>query len=97
MTITQTVKIPANNRTIEIPREIPAGEVIITFTAAPQVSVVDCPICVKNRDPATGNPRYNATTIAAMEESRAAMRGEIPAKWYKPHELDEALKELLED
>ena len=34
MTITQTVEIPANNRsiTIEVPKDIPAGPVILTFT-----------------------------------------------------------------
>jgi len=35
MTITQTVKIPANRRiTLEIPPQIPAGSVILTFTPA---------------------------------------------------------------
>ena len=35
--MTQTVKIPANRRrlTIDIPREIPAGDVIIAFTPVP--------------------------------------------------------------
>jgi hypothetical protein len=33
MTIEQTVKIPENRRlTIEVPREIPVGEAILTFT-----------------------------------------------------------------
>jgi len=33
MTITQTVEIPAvGRRTVEIPREVPAGKVILTFT-----------------------------------------------------------------
>jgi hypothetical protein len=33
MTIQQTVDIPASHRlTIEVPREIPAGPVILTFT-----------------------------------------------------------------
>jgi len=33
MTITQTVEIPADRRiTLEVPREIPAGQVILTFT-----------------------------------------------------------------
>ena len=37
MTIKQTVEIPADRRlTIEVPREIPAGKVIIAFT--PEVS-----------------------------------------------------------
>ena len=43
----------------------------------------ECPICANNRDPVTGNPRFNAKALAAMEESRAAMRGEIPVKWHK--------------
>jgi hypothetical protein len=35
MTITQTVEIPANRRlVIDIPREIPTGPVILTFTPA---------------------------------------------------------------
>ena len=33
MTITQTVEIPANRRlTIEVPKEIPTGQVVLTFT-----------------------------------------------------------------
>jgi len=33
MSITQTVSIPANHRlTIDVPREIPEGPVILTFT-----------------------------------------------------------------
>jgi len=33
MTITQTVEIPAEGRrTIEVPREVPAGKIILTFT-----------------------------------------------------------------
>ena len=33
MTITQTVEIPADRRiTLEVPREVPAGPVILTFT-----------------------------------------------------------------
>jgi len=51
----------------------------------------ECPICAKLRDPVTGNPRFNAETLAAMEESRAIMRGEIPTKWYK------SIKEAQED
>ena len=35
MTIEQTVEIPASHRlTIDVPREIPAGQVILTFTPA---------------------------------------------------------------
>ncbi|MCL2762607.1 MAG: hypothetical protein FWD36_05300 [Treponema sp.] len=35
MTITQTVEIPSNRRiTLEVPREIPTGSVILSFTPA---------------------------------------------------------------
>jgi len=57
----------------------------------------ECPICAKLRDPVTGNPPLNAKARAAMEEARAMIRDEIPAKWHKPHELEEAFKDLLED
>ena len=50
-----------------------------------------CPICAKYHDPVTGQPRFNAETIAAFEEGDAMLRGEIPAKWYK------SLEEMLTD
>ena len=35
MTITQTVDIPADRRiTLEVPREVPSGPVVLTFTPA---------------------------------------------------------------
>ena len=35
MTITQTIDIPADRRiTLEVPREVPTGPVILTFTPA---------------------------------------------------------------
>jgi hypothetical protein len=35
MTITQTVEIPADRRiTIEVPREVPTGPVVLSFTPA---------------------------------------------------------------
>jgi hypothetical protein len=38
MSITQTVEIPPSHRlTIEVPREVPAGPVILTFTPAQAV------------------------------------------------------------
>ena len=99
MTITQTIDIPLDRRiTLEVPREIPSGATIITFTPAPKAALNDCPICAKNArkyDPETGNPLYNAETIAAIEEGRAMMRGEIPAKWY--NSLDEMLEDLNKD
>ena len=51
-----------------------------------------CPICAKHRDPVTGQPRFNAETIAAFEEGDAMLRGEIPAKWY--NSLEEMLTDL---
>jgi len=52
----------------------------------------ECPICAKHRDPETGELRFNAETVAAIEEGRAMMRGEIPAKWY--NSLDEMWNDL---
>ena len=54
----------------------------------------ECPICAQNRDPATGGLRYNAKALAAIEECNAVISGKIPAKLYKPHEVEEVLKEL---
>jgi len=57
MSITQTVEIPINHRlTIDVPHEVPAGPVILTFTPArtynePQASFPRT--SVKNKDPAT--------------------------------------------
>jgi hypothetical protein len=80
MTITQTVEIPASHRlTIDVPPEIPAGKVILTFTPAGVDSEDECPICAAHRDPITGEERFNAETAAAIREGRAMMRGEIPA------------------
>jgi hypothetical protein len=105
MSVTQTVEIPASHRlVIDVPREVPAGQVILTFT--PKTSAVDgaedrlfpdgeCPICAAHRDTVTGNPRYNAETVAAIEEGRAMMRGEIPAKWY--NSVDEMWEDLEKD
>ena len=95
MTITQTIDVPANRRvTLEIPAQIPVGPVILTFTplvkAVPNVAG-ECPECAKHRDPETGEMRFNAETVAAIEEGRAMMRGEIPAQQFG------SLEELLED
>jgi len=90
MTIEQTVEVPASHRlTIDVPREIPVGRTIIAFT--PAAVIGECPICTAHRDPVTGNPRYNAETVAAIEEGMAISRGEIPAKRFN------SLKEMIED
>ena len=52
----------------------------------------ECPVCSKLRDPKTGALPYNEKVLAAMEESRAIMRGDIPAKWYKS--IEEAREDL---
>ena len=89
MTITQTVDIPDSHRlTIDVPREVPAGRVILAFTPASAENTTedDCPLCAKYRDPVTGGLIPNAETIAAIKEGRAMMRGEIPAKRYSSAE-----------
>ncbi|MDR0551703.1 MAG: hypothetical protein LBG72_06765 [Spirochaetaceae bacterium] len=53
---------------------------------------IDCPICAKHTDPETGELRFNAETIAAIEEGRAMMRGEIPANRF--HSFEEMWEEL---
>jgi hypothetical protein len=45
----------------------------------------DCPLYAEN-------PPFNAKVLAAIQEGRAMMRGEIPTKWYhSPEDLREAL------
>jgi hypothetical protein len=42
MSVTQTVEIPASHRlTIEVPREVPAGPVVLTFTPKSTASEKD--------------------------------------------------------
>jgi hypothetical protein len=42
MTITQTIEIPADHRlTIEVPREVPVGRAIVTFTPASAKKPID--------------------------------------------------------
>jgi len=97
MTITQTVEIPASRRIIlDVPPQIPAGRTIIAYTPAPEAATLhECPICARKFDPASGNPRYNTETVAAIEEGRAMMRGEIPAKKF--NSLDEMWDDLIKD
>ena len=100
MTITQTVTIPADHKlTIEVPPEVPAGLTKIYFFPAADTADGDvegeCPICAAHRDPVTGEERFNAETVAAIEEGRAMMRGEIPSKLY--NSLEEMLVDLDSD
>ena len=41
-----------------------------------------CPICAKHRDPVTGEPLYNAETVAGMQEVEDMISGKIPVKWH---------------
>jgi len=94
MSITQTVEIPDSRRlVIDVPREVPTGRTIIAFTPAPIDD--ECPICAAHRDPVTGNPRYNAETVAAINEGMAISRGEISAKRF--HSLEEMIEDLERD
>ena len=96
MTVTQTVEIPASHKlVIDVPREVPPGKTILAFTPANENVVNECPICAAHRDPITGEERFNAETIAAIEEGDAMLRGEIPAKRY--NSLEEMLVDLDSD
>ena len=99
MTITQTVDIPADHRlVIDVPREVPEGRAVLAFTPAPEQrsdQAGECPICAAHRDPITGEERFNAKTVAAIEEGRAMMRGEIPSKLYTS--TDEMWEDLMGD
>ncbi|GHV84339.1 hypothetical protein AGMMS50212_16790 [Spirochaetia bacterium] len=92
MTVEQTVDIPANHRlTIEVPREVPAGRTILTFTPDSCPPVPDgLDIGIDSECPLDHTP--NAVTIAAMEEGDAMLRGEIPVKRYKS--VDEFWEDL---
>ena len=52
-----------------------------------------CPICAKHRDPVTGELRFNAETIAGMQEVEDMIAGKIPVKWH--HSLED-LDKMLE-
>ena len=83
MTITQIIEIPASRRiTLEVPPQIPLGRVILSYT--PENPAEKCSICA--------NSVPNAETIAAIQEGRAMMRGEIPAKRFRS--LDEMWEDL---
>ena len=54
-----------------------------------------CPICAKHRDSETGELRFNAETMAAMQEVEDMLAGKIPTKWY--NSLEEMLVDLDKD
>ena len=55
----------------------------------------ECPICAKHRDPKTGEPLYNAETVAGMQEVEDMITGKVPTKWY--NSLEEMLVDLDSD
>ena len=85
MSVTQTVDIPENHRiTIDVPREVPEGPVILTYT--PASTVVD------------PEPEEvpNAVTIAAMKEAEDMISGKKPCTWYQsPEDFIDALKQEI--
>ena len=99
MTITQTVNVPVDHRLIiDVPREIPAGQTVIAFTPAVKAPDDDglypdgvCPIC------AAHDYMPNAETIAAIEESRAMKRGEIPSTLRRFNSFEEMWEDLMRD
>ena len=99
MAITQTVEITADRRiTLEVPREVPLGRAIITFTPAPKDDVADdCPLCAKYRDPTSGALIPNAETIAAIEEVDDMLAGKIPNTLKSFSSLEEMLADLDSD
>jgi len=97
MAITQTVEVPADRRiTLEVPQEIPVGRTILTFTPAPE-SLPPCPVCAQNIDPDTGNPRYNAETVAGMKEVDDMIAGKIPNTLRSFGSLQEMMADLDSD
>ena len=96
MTVTQTVEVPAsqdreqgtgNREQVAKKADPKSGD-----TAGEHAHTHPCPICAAHIDPVTGNPRYNAETVAAIEEGIAISNGEIPVKWC--NSLEELLEEL---
>ena len=98
-TITQTVEIPADRRlTIDVPREVPIGLVVLSFTPANAENRQEsCPICAKNRDSVTGELRFNAETLAGMQEVDDMIAGKIPNTMKAFNSLEEMLADLNSD
>ena len=59
----------------------------------------ECPICAKHRDPETGELRFNAETMAGMQEVEDMITGKISTKWYNSLEemWDDLMNEELDD
>jgi hypothetical protein len=82
MTIQQTIEIPVDHRlTLEVPREIPAGKAILTFTPAPKI-----PAAVK-----PGNEKQ-ATPISDRLLGIASHLGDISLDELRTERLSKYLK-----
>ena len=102
MSVTQTVEIPASHRLIiDVPREVPAGRAVLTFTPAVADQRSDqaeeCPFCVAHRDPVTGNPRYKPEVYEGMQKVEDMLSGKIPSTLHRHNSLDEMLADLDSD
>jgi len=101
MSVTQTVEVPASHRLIiDVPQEIPAGQVILTFTPAVDLQsdqAGECPLCAAHRDPVTGNPRYRPEVYEGMQEVDDMLSGKIPSTLRSFNSLEEMLEDLDRD
>jgi hypothetical protein len=100
MSVTQTVEIPENHRlTIDVPREVPAGPVILTFTPAGGELDFEgeCPLCAAHRDPETGELRFNAEVMAGIKEVDDMLSGKIPNTMKSFNSLEDMLADLDAD
>jgi len=78
-----TVEIPANRRlTIEVPREIPVGRTIITFTPAPKISAKSSPADNGER-PTPISDRLLGLASGAGDISLDELRAERLSKYLK--------------
>ena len=57
----------------------------------------ECPICAQHRDPKTGEPLYNAETLAGMQEVEDMIAGKIPDTLKRFNSLEEMLADLDSD
>jgi len=104
MTITQTIYIP-EDRCITVPKEVPTGSVILSFTpvnagsfaAGAEKRQESCPICAKNRDPVTGELQFNTETMAGMREVDDMINGKIPNTMKAFNSFEEMLTDLDSD
>ena len=111
MSVTQTVEVPASHRlVIDVPHEIPAGQVILTFTPAVDLRSVDrrsddrrsdqageCAFCAAHRDPVTGNPLYKPEIYESMREVDDMLSGKIPSTLRSFNSFEEMWEDLMRD